>query len=211
MIPAKTYPRMNPNEFWALVALAAAMSFSPGPNTTLSAALGANLGLRRALPFVCSVPVGWSLLLTLCALGLGALILAAPGLVWVLKAVGVGYLLWLALKLARSSSLIQSAEPVQVGFFQGIGLQFLNIKAWMLALTVVSGWVAGQGSVLLRLAQVVPVMMAFAFCSNLSYAWVGSLLRQWLAGPDGSGLRLLRFNRLMAAVLTLTGLWILLQ
>jgi threonine/homoserine/homoserine lactone efflux protein len=155
--------------------------------------------------------VGWSLLLTLCALGLGALILAAPGLVWVLKAVGVGYLLWLALKLARSSSLSQSAEPVQVGFFQGIGLQFLNIKAWMLALTVVSGWVAGQGSVLVRLAQVVPVMMVFAFCSNLSYAWVGSLLRLWLAGPDGSGLRLLRFNRLMAGVLTLTGLWILLQ
>ncbi|MEI7784740.1 MAG: LysE family translocator [Betaproteobacteria bacterium] len=202
---------MNPSEFWALIALATAMSFSPGPNTTLSTTLAANLGLRRALPFVCSVPVGWSLLLSACALGLGTLILAAPWLVWVVKAAGVGYLLWLALKLARSRGLGQAGDRLQVGFFQGIGLQFVNIKAWMLALTVVSGWVAGQGPVLTRLLQVVPVMMFFAFCSNLTYALVGSLLRQWLAGPDGSGLRLLRFNRLMAGVLTFTGLWILLR
>ena len=51
------------------------MSFSPGPNTTLSTALAANGGLPRAMRFVWAVPVGWSLLLGLCAAGLGALVL----------------------------------------------------------------------------------------------------------------------------------------
>ncbi|MDZ4123587.1 MAG: LysE family translocator, partial [Hydrogenophaga sp.] len=39
---------MNAAEFSALLVLATATSFTPGPNTTLSTALAANLGLRRA-------------------------------------------------------------------------------------------------------------------------------------------------------------------
>ncbi|MCE2878607.1 MAG: LysE family translocator [Comamonadaceae bacterium] len=200
---------MNASEFWALVALATAMSFTPGPNTTLSTALAANGGLRHALPFVCSVPVGWSLLLLACGLGLGALILAVPALVWVVKAMGVGYLWWLAAKLARTSRLGEAGERLKVGFFQGMALQFVNIKAWMLALTVVSGWVAGHGDLTARLSMVLPIMMVFALGSNLSYALVGSMLRHWLAGPDGTARRLVWFNRSMATVLVLTGLWML--
>ena len=54
---------MNATEFTALLVLSTAMSFTPGPNTTLSTALAANQGLKRALPFVCSVPVGFGSLL----------------------------------------------------------------------------------------------------------------------------------------------------
>jgi threonine/homoserine/homoserine lactone efflux protein len=175
----------------------------------LSTALAANGGLRHALPFVCSVPVGWSLLLLACGLGLGALILAVPALVWVVKAMGVGYLWWLAAKLARTSRLGEAGERLKVGFFQGMALQFVNIKAWMLALTVVSGWVAGHGDLTARLSMVLPIMMVFALGSNLSYALVGSMLRHWLAGPDGTARRLVWFNRSMATVLVLTGLWML--
>ena len=62
-------------EFTALLVLATAMSFTPGPNTTLSAALAANRGMRPAMRFVLSVPVGWCALLVLCAAGLGAVLL----------------------------------------------------------------------------------------------------------------------------------------
>jgi len=201
---------MSSTEFWALLALATAMSFTPGPNTTLSAALAANGGLRHALPVVCSVPAGWGVLLTLCSLGLGALVVAAPLLNWSLKALGVAYLWWLAWRLARSSA--QAGGPgsaLKVGFAQGMALQFLNIKAWMLALAIVSGWIAGQDHPARRFAEVLPVMLAFAFVSNLTYALAGTLLRQWLAGPEGSGRRLQWFNRAMAAVLVLTGAWML--
>ena len=63
---------MNATEFSALLVLATATSFTPGPNTTLSTALAANFGLRRAMRFVCAVPVGWGLLFALCAGGVGA-------------------------------------------------------------------------------------------------------------------------------------------
>ena len=179
---------------------------TPGPNTTLSAALAANRGMRPAMRFVLSVPVGWSALLLLCAGGLGALVLALPALRWAIKAVGIGYLLWLALRLARSGQLSEAdAARLSVGFWQGTLLQFVNIKAWLLALTIVAGWVAGHGDSLQRLAVVLPVMVFFAFSSNLTYAAVGALLRQWLA----QGRRLLWFNRCMALVLALTAAWML--
>ena len=50
---------MSSTELTALLLLCTAMSFTPGPNTTLSAALAANFGFRRALRFVLAVAVGW--------------------------------------------------------------------------------------------------------------------------------------------------------
>ena len=106
------------------------------------------------------------------------------------------------------------SSRLNVTFWQGVGLQFLNIKAWMLALSIVAGWIAGQTDAPQRFLSVLPVLLAFAFFSNLSYALVGSLLRHWLAGPvvngQPSGARLLVFNRLMALALVLTAAWMLL-
>jgi threonine/homoserine/homoserine lactone efflux protein len=195
---------MNAQEFTALLVLGTAMSFSPGPNTTLSTALAANYGLRHAMRFVCAVPLGWGVLLTVCAAGVGGLIVAVPALRWAVKVVGVAYLLWLAFKLSRSGSLAQAdTARLQVTFWQGAALQFVNIKAWMFALAVVAGWIAGRSDAVQRFAVVLPVLMLFALVSNLAYAVMGALLRDWLA----RGKRLLWFNRAMALVLVLTAAW----
>jgi threonine/homoserine/homoserine lactone efflux protein len=191
-------------EFTALLALGAAISFSPGPNTTLSTALAANRGLRGSLHFVCAVPMGWCALFLLCAFGMGALLTAVPSLIWAVKAVGCAYLLWLSFKLARSGSLAQvDSERLNVTFWQGAALQLVNIKAWMFALTVVAGWLAGKPDFWPRLMVLLPTLMAFAFFSNLAYALMGAALRGWLA----QGARLLWFNRLMALILVITAAW----
>ena len=199
---------MSGAEITALLMLCTAVSFTPGPNTTLSTALAANFGLRRALHFVLAVPVGWGLLLSLCASGVGALVVSLPPLRLGVKATGVAYLLWLAWKLWQAHQLSQAnASQLNVRFWQGVMLQFLNIKAWMLALTVVAGWLAGRADQWQRFAVVLPLLLAFALASNLSYALVGTLLRQWLADPEHGGRRLLWFNRCMAAVLVATAIW----
>lgn len=202
---------MDKTEWAALLAMCVAVSFTPGPNTTLSTALAANLGLRRALQFCMAVPVGWAILLVLCGKGLGLLIMGTPMLRWLIQMAGVAYMLWLAWKLSRTDQLGQvDSARLNVGFFQGVGLQFLNIKAWMLALTLTGGWVIhanGQpaDNPTERLVQVVAVGMAFAFCSNFTYACMGSALRHWLS----QGQRLQGFNRCMALVLFATALWML--
>ena len=188
----------------ALLAFATATAFTPGPNTTLAAALGANRGLRHALPFVAGVPLGWGVLLVGCALGLGALLQGLPLLRGTLKWAGLAYLLWLAWKLAASSRLAQ-ADPrrFDVGFWQGAALQFVNIKAWMAALFISTSWISAASDPWARIAFVLPLLMAYGLLSNLSYAWMGSALRDWLA----QGARLLWFNRTLALVLLATALW----
>ena len=92
--------------------------------------------------------------------------------------------------------------------FRIINEQFVNIKAWMLALTLTAGWVINAGGQPStnpgeRLAIICAVMAVYAFTSNFVYALAGSLLRQWLA----QGRRLLWFNRLLALVLVATAAW----
>ncbi len=132
-------------EFTALLLLATAMSFTPGPNTALATAMAANAGLRHSLRFVLAVPVGWCLLLLLCSVGVGALVAQVPALRWGIQLGGCSYLLWLAWRLAGTRQLAQARGRIgcRWGFAQGVLLQFVNIKAWFLALTIIAGWVAG--------------------------------------------------------------------
>ena len=195
---------MNWQEFITLLLLSTAASFTPGPNTTLSTALAANYGLRRAMTFVCAVPLGWGALFTLCAAGVGALVVQVPVLRQAITWFGCGYLVWLAMRLANTQTISEvDTKRLDITFWQGVMLQFLNIKAWMLALTVVAGWLAGRSDALLRFAQILPLMLLFGFFSNLAYALVGSLLRDWLAQSS----RLLWFNRVMATALVATAVW----
>ena len=198
---------MSSEELFALIALATVGTFTPGPNTALSATIAANHGLRRALPFVCAVPAGWGLLLVLNAAGLGVMVLGYPPLRWGLLAAGVLYLLWLAWKLANTQHLSEAAIGPVVGFKQGVMLQFINIKAWFLALSVVSGWVIGHDDTVARLLETLPIFMFFGLTSNLTYAWIGASLRHWLRGPNDTAQRLQWFNRTMALALLGTVVW----
>ena len=197
---------LSPEELTALLVLSTAASFTPGPNTALSTAIAANQGLRSAMRFIVAVPVGWGLLLTLCMVGVGQLVLAVPTLRWFIMLGGTAYLLWLAFKLWGTQQLAQAdTQRLNITFLQGVAVQFLNIKAWMLALSVVAGWVVGKDNPLERCLFLLPIMMSFGLFSNLAYALVGSLLRDWLS----HGSRLLVFNRCMALALILTAFWML--
>lgn len=199
---------MSTSEVTALFMLCTALSFTPGPNNTLSAALAANFGLKRALRFVLSVALGWGALLFVCASGLGALVVSLPPLRWAITACGVAYLFWMAWKLWHTCQMAQAdTSHLNLTFWQGAMLQFLNIKAWMLALTVVAGWLAGRADQWQRFAVVLPLLLGFALASNLSYAFIGSLLRQWLADAAHGGRRLRWFNRGMAMILVVTATW----
>ncbi len=195
---------MTAAELSSLLVFATAMAFTPGPNTTLAAALAANHGLRHALRFVVAVPFGWGLLLVGCTFGLGTLLQARPALHAVVKWGGLAYMVWLAYRLSQSGTLAQAdARRFDVGFVKGVALQFINIKAWMNALLITAGWVTVVQPPWQRLALVLPLMMAYGFASNFTYAVAGSALRGWLA----RGRRLLWFNRALALVLLATAVW----
>jgi len=199
----------NTQELIALIIFCAAMSFSPGPNTMLTTAIAANEGFRRAIPFTLSVPFGWLLIMLACGLGLGALVTEIPSLRLAIKLMGCAYLIWLAFKLCQNKKLQEiDSAPLNMTFSKGIALQFLNIKVWLLAISVTGSWILYSGgqpssNPSSRLVFACAIVMFFAFTSNLTYAIAGSLFREWL----GSGRRLQIFNYLLAFLLIATALW----
>jgi threonine/homoserine/homoserine lactone efflux protein len=199
---------MPTTELAALFVYSTAMAFTPGPNTTLSAAMAANHGLAHAMRFVVAVPFGWCLLLVGCAMGLGTLVTTVPALAAALRVAGAAYMLWLAWRLAQRvvpATLAGASAGLDVGFVRGVALQFVNTKAWLNAMTIAATWIAVEGQVGLRLAWVLPIAALFGFASNFTYAAIGASLRRWLT----VGERLTAFNRTMAAVLAGTALWML--
>lgn len=196
-------------EFISLVIFTVAMSFSPGPNTMLTTAIATNEGIRKTIPFALAVPVGWLVIMLSCGLGIGTVIIEIPSLRLGIKLLGCAYLMWLSYKLCKSKQLLEvNASKLNVNFPKGVLLQFLNIKVWLLAITITGSWIIsanGQPSTNPneRLALACAVVMFFAFTSNMTYALAGALFRTWL----GSGNRLAIFNYFLALVLMLTALW----
>lgn len=191
-------------QFAALLSLMAVGAFTPGPNTTIAAVTGANFGLRATLPHCVGVAFGFASILALCAAGIGALVLASPALALLVHAAGVLYLLWLALKLARSTVLSDKQVLRPLSMWQSAVLQYANIKAWMLALATAASYMAGAQSPVHRAVLVCAVFGVFGFVSNGVYGVIGAALRQWLQ----VGHRIRWFNRAMGLALALTALWI---
>ena len=200
---------MSLSELIALSVFCVAMTFTPGPNTMLTTAIASNYGLRHVIPFTLGVPCGWALIQVICGLGIGTLVIQIPLLRWLIQLIGCLYLLWLAWTLSRSTMLIPLGEkPLKISFSKGILLQFLNIKVWLLAITVTGSWVIqSENSTgnheMQRLILCTAILMFFAFASNLTYALLGSSARKWLM----HGRRLLIFNRLLASLLAITAIW----
>ena len=181
---------MEGDQFAALVVFACVASFTPGPNNTI--AFG--------------VPVGFSSMLLAAAGGVAALLLASPSLATLLKWLGVAYLLWLSWQLARPAAAGNGAAggpfALPLGFSQSALFQYLNPKAWMLALATATAFIAGDAPYR-RAAIVVAVYALFTLTSLLAWGWLGARLRVWLAG----GGRLRAFNLAMGALLAATALW----
>lgn len=191
-------------QFLALVTLLAVGAFTPGPNTTVAAVTGANFGLRATLPHCIGVSVGFASIIALCATGIGALILASPMLATLIRVAGVLYLLWLALRIARSTSLAEKNVLKPMNVWQSIAMQYANIKAWMLALAVAASYMEGAPSLGQRVLLVSVLFASFGFCSNGAYGVLGASLRQWLM----HGSRVRWFNGAMGLALALTAVWI---
>lgn len=117
--------------------------FSPGPNVILLTASGARFGFRRTLPHVAGVVLGVGVTSGVTGLGIGALLLAQPGLTMGLRLLAAGWILWMAWKLltaARKPQGVAGDRPFT--FLQAVLFQWVNPKVWAIALAAASGYAA---------------------------------------------------------------------
>lgn len=189
---------MTPDLLLALAAFATATVFSPGPNNLMLMASGANFGIRRSLPHLAGVAYGFPLMILPVGMGAMRLFEAYPPAFTVLKGISVLYLLWLAWKIAHQAAPGEGrAKARPLSFVQAAAFQWVNPKAWSMALGAITLYAASRD-----IAAVTWVAATYAVIGTASATtWVvlGTGLRRWLSNPA----RLRVFNWTMAALLLL--------
>jgi threonine/homoserine/homoserine lactone efflux protein len=190
---------MTHDLFLALLGFAFVTSVTPGPNNMMLLASGVNFGFRRTLPHMLGISIGHSLMVFLVGLGLAGMFRAWPPALLVLKGLSVAYMLWLAWKIAHSAAPgagRASGQPMT--FLQAAAFQWVNPKAWAMALGAVAAYVP-QPSVWAYGA--VAVVFASVNLPSVSlWAGAGQAMRRWLDVPG----RLRAFNWAMACLLVLS-------
>jgi threonine/homoserine/homoserine lactone efflux protein len=183
-----------------IVTFAFVMSITPGPNNILLWASGANFGLRRTLPHLLGVNLGFASLLLLSGLGLGAVFEAFPALQLALKIVGSLYLLYLAYRLATASFTGEGESGRPFTFLEAAGFQYANPKAWVFGLTLMRAFARPEGGLLLSVVLVTLVVMVVNLPCIGVWALFGSAIGRFLRHPRA----LLVFNLTMAGLLVAT-------
>ncbi len=180
----------------ALAGFAFIASITPGPNNLMLMASAANFGLRRTIPHMLGVDIGFVILLFFIGLGLSGLFEILPFTRWVLTIFSIAYLLWLAWKIAHAAPP-EKGEPAgrPFTFLQAALFQWVNPKAWTMALMAVTLYAPDRSlAMLLWLVAVFGIVNVVAI---VLWSVLGSQASRWLSEP-----RYLRaFNWTMAALL----------
>ena len=140
-VPLASLSLLGPLALFALVS-----SITPGPNNVMLASSGLNFGFRRSVPHLLGVNLGFTLMIFLVGVGLGSVFQQTPPLYTVLKYAGAAYLLYLAWKIANSGPLDEGeARGKPFTFLQAAAFQWVNPKAWVMAVGVVATYTPQNG------------------------------------------------------------------
>lgn len=188
---------MSTDVLLALAAFAFVSSVTPGPNNFMLLASGVNFGFIRTIPHMCGIAFGFCLLLLAVGFGLGALLTAYPPLHLALKIVGGAYLLYLAWRIATARSIKErSGKDAPMTFLEAAAFQWVNPKAWVLAVTAMAIY-TDPARPFLTVLLVTLVFGLVNWPSVSIWAAFGVMLRQFLADP----VRLKWFNIAMGFLL----------
>jgi threonine/homoserine/homoserine lactone efflux protein len=190
----------------SMAAFALASSISPGPVNVVALSAGAQHGLAASMRHVTGATVGFTVLLLLIGLGLHELLAHFPSLIDVVKWAGVGFLLYMAYKLAVDNGQLGADKPSRgPSFAYGAAMQWLNPKAWLASLAGMGAYAAnGDGRLVW---QFTALYFVICYVSIASWAYAGTFLRRYLQEPK----RVRLFNRVMAALLAVSALYLLME
>ncbi len=189
---------MSPETFTAVLLFSLAMGFTPGPNNAMLASSGARFGIRPTLPHLAGVTIGFPIMVLLVGLGLASILLASPMLQLGMKIVSCAYLLWLAFQIARSTAASRNGSGKPMTFLQAAAFQWINPKAWLMAVGAISAYTVGRGAQLyFQVAIIALITVVVTLFSTLTWTAFGAAIRRWLHLP----LALRLFNLSMAVLL----------
>ena len=143
-----------------LLLFSISMTITPGPNNVMVTASGVNFGYKKTLPHILGITFGFPVMIVLIGVGLGSVFKAFPVIHHILKYIGATYLLYLAWKIATFSNVNNNGDRNKpFTFLQAVIFQWVNPKAWVIALGAIAAFTSIGRDVFLEV-----LLIAFVFC-----------------------------------------------
>lgn len=132
---------------FAIALFAVSASATPGPNNIMVMTSGVNFGVKKSLPLLTGICVGFAVMLLLVGLGFSQLFDIFPSLHFIIKCVGVAYLLYLAFLIAKSAGTVTTKNQEKpLTFMKGALFQWVNAKAWVVATGAIAAFTTVGGN-----------------------------------------------------------------
>lgn len=187
--------------FLSLILFVVAGAGTPGPNNTIVMASGAAFGFRRTVAAIAGINIGFPVMIVLVGLGLGVALTQWPFLLDLIQPLGVAYLLWLAWKIAAGPTDLKARrEGRPPGFVQMALFQFVNPKAWTLALAALSTFTGFWDSFLLEVLVIAGIAGLFGAPCTAAWTLLGVGAGQLISRPQHMRI----FNLVMASLLVVS-------
>ena len=193
------------NLIFALISFYFVMYVTPGPNNAMLTASGMKFGFVRTLPHAIGIPIGHILQIGLTCFGLANLFLIYPQVQFYMKILCFLYLLYLSWKMIGSFSLVKRETGRPLKFYEASLFQFINPKAWSIAVAVASGFFPNEENIFVGVAFVTITAAVICFPTISLWALFGSGLRKFVKHTKIKKI----VEYLLAILLVLTGLFIL--
>ena len=186
---------MHP-ELFLLIGISCSLGFTPGPNNAVASFSGFNFGIKKTIPSILGVWLGYTTLVILINFVLISTFLKYPTIQEVIRLLGTFFLLYLAYKISFSTPSIEGKKINPVKFIDTFTFQFLNPKGVMAAITLISNFVL-EDDYLNSSLTVIVVCSLTALTSITAWAFLGKFLRNFATNNNF----IKRFNYAMSLLL----------
>ena len=193
--------------FSALATFYFTMFVTPGPNNSMLTFSGLKFGFVRTLPHAIGIRLGHIFQIGLTCFGLGKIFLVYPQIQFYMKILCFLYLLYLAWKMIGSFDMVKKEIGRPLRFYEASLFQFINPKAWSIAITVASGFFPTEENIFIGVAFVTITAAVICFPSICLWALFGSGLRTFVNNEKTKKIT----EYFLAFLLVLTGLFILIK
>ena len=188
----------------ALIVYYFIMFATPGPNNAMLTASGMKFGYLRTLPHIIGIPLGHFIQITLVCYGLGNVFIKFPQIQFYMKFLCFVYLIYLSWKMLGSISLTKKETGRPLKFYEASLFQFINPKAWTVAIAAVSGFFPTDENFFVA-TMFLAVTAPFVCIPSISlWALFGNSLRNFVSNTKTKKI----IEYILAILLILTGVFI---
>jgi len=181
-------------------------SITPGPNNYLLFSYGKRFGYKDSGRLMVGILLGFFVLLFIAGYGIAQIITNDPNIGLILKILSSVWLFYLAFELSKLNSEISTVSASKAGFYQGFVMQFVNPKAWIMAISGASAFLPRTSNVHLNVFVFAVIFGLIGIPCMICWVLFGDLISKWLKSEKAN--QILGYTLFILMVSSIAMIWL---